>query len=84
MNEEQFKRIEELLQTLVKINLKGILESELEDPKMKKLYDLTGQHKVNEISKRVGFSTGKISQIWQKWESMGLLKRQGKLYKKII
>ncbi len=83
MNEEQFKRIEELLKTLVKINLKGIVESELEDPKMKKLYDLTGQHKVNEISKRVGFSTGKISQIWQKWESMGLLKKQGKLYRKI-
>lgn len=83
MNEEQFKRIEELLETLVKINLKNIVASELEDPKLKKLYDLTGQHKVNDISKKLGFSTGKISQIWQKWESMGLLKKQGKLYRKI-
>lgn len=84
MNEDGSKRIEELLETLVKIGLSPVLNKELKDAKMRKLYELTGKEGVTEISKRIGFAAGKISQIWQRWEREGLIRKEGKFYKRIL
>jgi len=84
MSDISTKRIEELLETLVKIHLSPIIDKELADLKMKQLYEMTGRENISVISKRLGFSTGKISQIWQRWEQKGLLNKQGKFYKKAI
>lgn len=84
MKDEQFKKIEELLETLVKINLAPVIKNELFNSKMNKLYEMTGSYSVSEISKKLNFSTGKISLVWQRWERQGLLKKEGKFYKKIL
>ncbi len=67
----------------MKIKINEILETELKDPKMKRLYDLTGKAKREKIEKETEFSAGKISGIWMIWERKGILRKVGKSYKKI-
>lgn len=81
---ETLKRIEELLQVLVRASFSAIVKEELGDEKRKLLYKLTGKVSVKEIAKRTGFSAGKISGIWQEWEQAGLLIKDGKQYKKVF
>ena len=84
MNDEQFKRMEELLETIAKVSLAPAIKAELSKPKMDKLYAMTGKSGITEASKKLGFATGKISQIWQRWERLGLLKKEGKFYRKVL
>lgn len=84
MNNDKLKRIEDLLEVLVKIKLSSVIESELSEPKMLKLYEMTGKFPSSQISKEIGFSTGKISNIWQEWERKGILRKEGKKYKKTL
>ena len=84
MNNDKLKRIEDLLEVLVKIKLSSVFKSELSEPKMLKLYEMTGKFLRNQISKEIGFSNGKISNIWQEWERKGILRKEGKKYKKTL
>lgn len=72
-----------MLEALMKMKIDEVLKTELQDPKVKKLYDLTGNTKIREIKKATSFSIGKISGIWKNWERKGILKKDGKFYKKI-
>jgi len=83
MNDEQFKRIEELLLILIKINAAPVIKTELCTPEMQELYEMTGQRTIKIISKKLGISTGKILAIWKRWTELGLLIKEGKSYKKI-
>lgn len=78
------KRIEELLSVIAKVQLSGIIRDHLADANMRLLYDLTGEVPVEQLTKRTGFSAGKISGIWKNWETLGLLKKDGKRYRKVI
>lgn len=86
MSEElrTLKSIEELLRVLVRVSLADATGKHLLDKKHKLLYDLTGKLRVDQLSKKTGFSTGKISGIWQEWEKAGLLIKDGKQYKKVL
>ena len=78
------QRIESLLTVLVKIQLSDVLKEELADEEKKQLYTLTGKHGVTKLAKKTGFSAGKISGLWQRWEGLGLLVKKGKQYVKVI
>jgi Predicted transcriptional regulator len=79
------QRTNDLLETLVRLQLRPIIESELSDTKKKKLYELTGGSlPIKQISERVGLATGTISQTWQRWEDAGLLIKNGKSYRKVL
>jgi len=78
------KRILELLEVLVKSKLSENIKQETEDPKRKLLYELTGKANIKTIVQRTGFSAGKVSGIWKKWESTGILKRDGQSYSRIV
>jgi hypothetical protein len=84
MNNINELRIIELLETLVKIQLSPLLSTELRNSKMKKLYEMTGNHSVKDLHNILGISAGSISSIWQKWEILGIIKKDGKFYKKIV
>lgn len=72
-------RTNELLEILVKAELRAVMSTELADPKKRKLYGLTGRAPVRELAQQLGMSTGTVSLTWQKWEEIGLLvKRNGK------
>ncbi|MEO8514044.1 MAG: hypothetical protein ABI543_10820 [Ignavibacteria bacterium] len=81
---EKEDRIIELLEALVKAQLSPIFVEEMKNPKLKKLYAMTGKERIREIEKKIGMSKFSISTVWQKWEQLGLIKKQGKFYKKII
>jgi len=48
------------------------------DKKHRLLFEGAGQFPVTELSKKTGLSTATISRLWQKWEQMGLLVKDGK------
>jgi predicted Rossmann fold nucleotide-binding protein DprA/Smf involved in DNA uptake len=78
-------RTNELLSVLVKAELRKVLDTELKDPKKKKLYELTdGERTVRQLAPVVGMSAGAISMAWQSWDEAGLVvKRDGK-YRRVL
>lgn len=88
MNEELValaRRQNELLTVIAKAAVADKLASELAAPKARKLYELTGGAlPVKEISKKVGLGAGSISRLWQRWEQLGLLIKDGKRYRKAV
>lgn len=81
---KQLMRIEDLLTAIVKIQFREIVENELNQSDMKKLYVLTGNYTIRDIEKKTGFSKAKISRIWQRWENWGLIIKEGKRYRKLL
>lgn len=84
MKDEILIKIKDYLEALVKINLIRILENEFKDSKFKTIYELTGVKSIKEISKKVNISTGAISNLWARWENLGILIKEGKRYRKVV
>jgi Fic family protein len=78
------KRIEALLEVIAKQQLRQVIAENLTTPQMRTLYDLTGTESVQSLVKKTGLSAGTISRTWQKWEEGGLLKKDGKRYRKAV
>lgn len=76
--------IRNLLKLQLRIQLRNVLEEELQDSTMNDLYELVGLVSIKEASQKVGYSTGKISGILQDWERKGMIIKDGKSYKKVI
>jgi hypothetical protein len=83
-DQERLDRLVELTEALLRTRITELLDKELDDSKKRKLYELTGKKKVREISKVTDLSTGAISGLWKRWHSMGILKKQGKVYFKFF
>ena len=81
---EDIKEIKNLMKFLVKQKVREVVEKNISGAKEKKVYDLTGVKKRETIQKETGFSAGKISGLWNKWEQLGIIIKEGKNYKKII
>jgi hypothetical protein len=77
-------RIGDLLELLVRAQLAPVLEKELTDPQMRKLYELTGVLTTSQLVKRMSFSAGKISAVWARWETLGLIRKEGGRYKRVV
>lgn len=77
-------RIELALNLLLKAQLQGVYDANIDTPELEKLYQRTGTRTVSELSREFGFSTGKISMLPQKWEQMGLLVKAGMQYEKTV
>ena len=80
----RLQRMEDLLTTLVKAQLADVIAQEFSDLKMKKLYSLTGDYTARELARKVGCSPMKVSRVWQKWEQLGLVVKDGKYYRRVI
>ncbi len=78
------KRIQELLEAIAKAQLSAVVGEQLSDPKHKSLYELTGKATVQQLIKKTKLSAGTISATWQKWETLGLIVKDGKRYKKVL
>ena len=83
-DQEKLDRLVELAEALLRTRISELLDKELDDSKKKKLYELTGRKKIRELCKLTDLSTGAISGLWQRWYSMGILKKRGKLYTKFF
>jgi uncharacterized protein YerC len=80
----QLQRIEDLLTSLVRIQLSDVVKKELDEPGMKKLYILTGNHTIRDVEKKTKIPRSTISRIWQQWEQLGRLIKDGKTYRKVL
>lgn len=78
------RRIAELLETIAKQQLATVISANISTPKLKQLYELTGVEPVKSLAKKTGLPTGTISRTWQKWEALGLLRKDGKRYRKVF
>ncbi len=77
------QNIERLLKFIVKQQLAQIFKEQLVDPKHLEIYQMTGNNPIREISEKTGISSGSISGLWQKWEELGIIEKDGKTYRKI-
>jgi DNA-binding MarR family transcriptional regulator len=78
------KRIEELLALIAKAMRSEQLAEILIDKKHRLLYEGAGQFPVTELAKKTDLSPATISRLWQKWEQMGLLVKDGKQYRRVL
>lgn len=81
MTAEDIRKIREMIEFLVKDKISKKLR-EL-SPDEKKVYDLVGKSQ-REMVELTRFAAGKISRIWQKLESEGLLIKEGQKYRKVV
>jgi uncharacterized membrane protein len=86
MSEElkALKRIELLLEVMAKTAVSEKLAKILQEPKLKLLYENTGQLPTRELVKKTGFSAGKISGLWSQWEQEGIVVKDGKSYRRVF
>lgn len=80
----RLERTNELLAAILKALSSDVLKEELKNEKLKKLYGMTGQAPVKELAAKVGMGVGPISETWQRWESLGLLVKDGKSYRRLF
>lgn len=78
------RRIEGLLHVLAKSQLRATMEQEFSDPKMRQVYALTETLSARELGKKMKWSRMKISRIWQRWEELGLVIKDGSQYRRTL
>lgn len=81
---QALKRIEELLALIGRAMLAERLDEILSDKTHRLLLEQTGELPVTQLAKRTGLSPATISRLWQKWEQIGLLVKDGKQYRRVL
>lgn len=81
---EVLERIETLVTSLAYRALREQLLEVEKDPKLRKIFRLTGSKSVREISTATGVPRATVSQIWQRWERSGLIVKRGQQFVKVI
>ncbi len=77
-------QISHVLECLPRIETYRELDAEFkQNPKLQKLFDLTGRATRTEIQKRLHLSPNIIAKTWESWQERGLVKKVGKSYQKV-
>jgi hypothetical protein len=77
-------RVIELLEASVRLQWGPVLERELEDPKMRTLFEATGTMGQKELTKKLQMSATTICAAWKRWADIGLMVKDGKSYRKVV
>jgi len=56
----------------------------MNDKSHRVVLELTGKMTVRQLAKKTGLSPMTISRLWQKWEEIGLLAKDGKQYRRVL
>ena len=79
----ELPQIRGILESLLRIATYRELEHDFEqNPKLRKLFDLTGTATRSEIQKRLHLDNTVIAKTWESWHDRGLLRKVGKSYQK--
>jgi len=81
-NEEDIKRIRELLEFLARREVSKELQGL--DKKEREIYDLTGILRQTQIKDKLKVAPNTISDTWKKLENQGILRKKGKGYEKVF
>jgi DNA-binding transcriptional regulator YhcF (GntR family) len=77
-------RIEALLTLLAKRSIQPLLEQELSEPIARKIYEATGDKTVREIAEETGVGIGTVSRTWARWETLGIVTKEGTRYRRVV
>lgn len=80
----QLARIEQLLIVIAKLLSAPVIADELRDPKLAKLYELTGSVTADEAAKKLACSKTTVSEAWRRWERAGLVILNGRRYERVF
>jgi hypothetical protein len=79
----ELAQIRGILESLLRIETYRELDVDFKkNPKLRKLFDLTGRATHSEIQKRLHLSPNIITETWGSWQDKGLVKKVGKSYQK--
>jgi len=81
---ERLDRIELLLTVIAKASLAPVLASELAEARMATLYAMTGDVTAKEAARKLSCSLSTVSAAWQRWETLGLVRKVGKKYERSL
>lgn len=81
---ELLRRNNELLVLIAKLMMAPTLQLELAEPKHRELYNHTGKKSQAEVAKKLKMSATTVSQLWRRWEEIGLLIKDGKRYRRVF
>ena len=81
---KSLKRIEDLLTVLARAALADRIDEIMNDKSHRVVLELTGKMTVRQLAKKTGLSRMTISRLWQKWEEIGLLAKDGKQYRRVL
>lgn len=86
-NEELLKHLENIennLTILVKLNIAQVINQVITDENEKILYEFTGIKKRADILEDLHISPNTVSDLWNLWYNLGILKKEGNSFKKVI
>lgn len=81
---DQLDRIEKLLTVIAKSVSASVMAEELREPKMAKLYELTGTVTADDAAKQLSCSKTTVSDAWKRWERLGLVVTSGRRYERVF
>jgi len=81
---QALRRIEDLLTVLARAALADRIDEIMSDKTYRLILEQTGRLTVTQLAERTGVSAMTISRLWQKWEQIGLLVKDGKRYRKVL
>lgn len=78
------ERIEELLALIARAMLAERLDEIMSDKTHCLILEQTGKLPVTQLAKKTGLCAGTISGLWQKWEQIGLVVKDGRQYRRVL
>ena len=81
---ERIKNIDNHLAILVKIYISQYIDQTITNKDQKKLYELTGVKSQSDICEELHMSPNTVTDLWSSWYRLGLIRKEGKSYKKIL
>ena len=76
------ERIENLLMILVRRAVQPALQEELKDSTARAIYEATGEKTARDIAQTTGVGVATVSRTWARWESLGLIVKEGSRYRR--
>jgi Fic family protein len=81
---QALRRIEDLLTVLARAALADRIDEIMSDKMHRLILEQTGKLTVTQLAEKTGVSAMTISRLWQKWEQIGLLAKDGKRYRRVL
>jgi Fic family protein len=81
---QALRRIEDLLTVLARTALADRIDEIMSDKMHRLILEQTGKLTVTQLAEKTGVSAMTISRLWQKWEQIGLLAKDGKRYRRVL
>ena len=81
---QSLRNIEKYLEALVKFQYSQMKKQAIGNETEEKAFDLTGKKKRDDICDELHISSKTLTALWNRWDELGLLVKEGNIYKKTV